>query len=93
MNAICPVCNSLRSFRTPCPHCGAYLEDAGRLSDYVGDYSPYRSIDDAKRTNGLPDLALQLCVHVAWCPHCRAEWRVAIPEMTDAEWFSMQQMR
>lgn len=92
MNVICPVCNCFWSLHAVCPLCGEYLEDAGRLADYFGDYSPYREIDDAKRTNGLPDLVQQLCVHVAWCPNCRQERRVAIPEVTDADVYAMQQL-
>jgi len=91
MNVMCPVCNSFQALQAACRHCGGWMEDAGKLSDYYGDYSPYRPIDDAKQTNGLPDLAQHLCVHVAWCPSCRREQRVAVREVTDVELYALEQ--
>ncbi|MBO8163397.1 MAG: hypothetical protein H0Z34_06710 [Brevibacillus sp.] len=85
MNLICPVCNGLLTMRATCRRCSGALHDMGRLSDYYGDYSPYRPIDDGKRTNGMPDLAQHVCVHLGWCPACHEEERIAVAEMTDDE--------
>jgi hypothetical protein len=83
MTGICPVCNGLARLEAACPACGHRLDDAGRLYDYYGDYSPYRPIDDAKLTNGFPDLAHRLCVHVGWCPACRQEHLLLVRERTN----------
>ncbi|UFJ39660.1 hypothetical protein LOK74_16580 [Brevibacillus humidisoli] len=85
MNLMCPVCNSFMPLYAGCPRCSQPMQDAGRLADYFGDYSPYRPIDDSKRTNGLPDLAHHVCVHIAWCPNCREEQRIAVKEVTDEQ--------
>jgi hypothetical protein len=85
VNHLCPVCNGLAGLYAGCPDCGRSMEDTGRLYDYYGDYSPYMPIDESKLSNGLPDREQHLCVHVAWCPSCRQEQRLAIPEWTDAD--------
>lgn len=85
MSHICPVCNGFSRLDASCPACGHALDDSGRLYDYYGDYSPYRPIDDAKLSNGLSDLRLHLCMHVAWCPVCRKEQQVAVQEYSEQE--------
>ncbi|WP_421617498.1 hypothetical protein ACAF76_003790 [Brevibacillus sp. TJ4] len=80
MNDICPVCNGFSSLRAACTTCSGPLEDGGRLYDYYGDYSPYREIDDAKLTNGYPDLRLHQCLHLCWCPACESEQIVTVRE-------------
>lgn len=80
LNTMCPVCNGLTGFQALCPSCGQFMQDAGRLYDYYGAYSPYRPIDDAKLTNGIPDLQQHLCIHVGWCDSCQQEARVSIQE-------------
>lgn len=80
MNHFCPVCNSFEPLQTACPQCGRPLDDAGRLYDYYGDYSPYREIDDSKMDNGYPDRQLHICLHLCWCPACKVEHIVSIQE-------------
>ena len=80
MSFSCPVCNGLEGLAGHCPACGSELDDQGRLSDLFGPYSPYRPIDESKLTNGLPDLALHLCVHLAVCPTCGKRSAVAVTE-------------
>lgn len=70
MSYICLYCNGMRLLDQYCPQCGEPLYDGGRLDDYTGPYSPYRSIDDSKLTNGYPDLAEHLCIHQAYCGSC-----------------------
>jgi hypothetical protein len=64
----CPVCNGLQSLIAECPQCQSLAADYGRWSDYLGPYSPYRSIDeeDTQVTNGTH----HICVHVLSCPSC-----------------------
>lgn len=76
----CPVCNGLEPLRFPCPRCGTITRDMGRISDYYAPYSPYREIDDLKRTNGAPDLRLHQCIHAACCPECDDWYRVPLGE-------------
>lgn len=81
MSTICPVCNGLTQFLAACPDCHRWLDDAGRVADYFGDYSPYQDIDIAKRTNGYLDLSNHLCLHAGWCPDCRTERIIAVHEI------------
>lgn len=85
MQSICPVCNGFTALRITCPTCQQQIDDAGRLADYFGDYSPYSEIDDAKLTNGFMDLATHQCIHVGWCPHCRKEQLIVISEQSPSE--------
>lgn len=80
MAYICPICNGLHSLKAHCPTCGQQLDDAGRLYDYYGDYSPYRPIEDSKLANGYPDAKEHLCLHVGWCAHCHTESLFAVHE-------------
>ena len=66
----CPVCNGLTRLDIRCPRCGNILEDRGRFTDLLADYSPYRSIDDLKRTDGLKDLDSHQCPHDLHCRFC-----------------------
>ncbi|MDN4595495.1 hypothetical protein [Polycladomyces subterraneus] len=66
----CPICNGLISLSILCPNCGEPMEDHGRLLDFFANYSPYRPIDDLKKTDGWIDEANHQCPHVVYCPHC-----------------------
>ncbi|MGI6127967.1 MAG: hypothetical protein ACOYEF_13615 [Planifilum sp.] len=70
MGWTCPVCNGLIQLAPRCPQCGSRMEDQGRVSDLLADYSPYRSIDDLKRTDGLADLSTHRCPHHLYCRSC-----------------------
>lgn len=70
MSFLCPVCNGLTQVEVRCTQCGGPAEDQGRFNDYLGPYSPYRSIDDISATNGFPDRILRECVHVFSCATC-----------------------
>lgn len=80
VKGVCPVCNGFTRLHVPCPVCRSELDDGGRLSDYYGDYSPYRPIDDAKLSNGFPDLCQHQCIHLLFCPHCGEKELFAIQE-------------
>ncbi|MFD1425810.1 uncharacterized protein (DUF983 family) [Kroppenstedtia sanguinis] len=66
----CPVCNGFSSLDVSCPNCGEWMEDQGRLFDFLAPYSPYRPIDDLKRTEGMTDWEIYQCSHRLHCPHC-----------------------
>ncbi|MEX2104934.1 MAG: hypothetical protein WD907_06355, partial [Bacilli bacterium] len=67
----CPLCNGFTQFHDTCIHCGHNMDDEGRYSDYFGDYSPYREIDDLALTNGIPtDVSDHQCVHIIHCESC-----------------------
>ncbi|QRG66828.1 hypothetical protein [Brevibacillus choshinensis] len=89
MDHLCPVCNGLTSLEQACAHCKNRLEDAGRLYDRYGSYSPYREIDDAKMDNGYPDRQQHQCLHTGWCAQCGLEQTVIVqewtPDMLDAQ--------
>lgn len=82
MNHLCPVCNGFSSLLENCPRCGHPLDDAGRIYDYYGDYSPYQEIDDAKMANGYRDRQHHQCLHAGWCSLCGEERTVIVEEWT-----------
>ncbi|MGG4451999.1 hypothetical protein [Brevibacillus porteri] len=84
MNHLCPVCNGFTPLQQTCSTCGQALQDAGRLYDFYGSYSPYREIDDAKMDNGYIDRARHQCVHTGWCSSCQTEQAVFLNEWTPA---------
>ncbi|MDR3565463.1 MAG: hypothetical protein P4N59_29065 [Negativicutes bacterium] len=77
MERICPICNSLKPITARCSGCGGKMEDAGKLTDYRGPYSPY--MDAALFNDCGPD---ELCVHLLTCPDCghdiRAAWKLVV---------------
>ncbi|MBG9942874.1 hypothetical protein ABE237_27790 [Brevibacillus formosus] len=84
MNHLCPVCNGFTALQQACSTCGQALQDAGRLYDFYGDYSPYREIDDSKMDNGYMDRTHHQCIHTGWCPSCQTEQMVFLDEWTPA---------
>lgn len=56
------------------------MEDAGKIENFYGPYSPYEDTTQIRMTNGLPDLAKEQCLHVASCPTCGIQEKVAITE-------------
>lgn len=83
MKHICPLCNGFQALHAACRTCGESLDDAGRLYDYYGDYSPYRPIEDSKLSNGFPDAKEHLCIHMGWCRNCNKESLLAVHEWSD----------
>ncbi|MFC4076009.1 hypothetical protein [Salinithrix halophila] len=77
----CPVCNGFETQNTACPHCSEWMEDRGRFFDILADYSPYRPIDDLKRTDGFRDLEEALCPHQLFCRKCGYEEVIMIHEI------------
>ena len=76
----CPVCTGLRQAKVSCRSCSNTMEDRGRLQDNFSDYSPYREIDDLRRTNGYLDLKAGQCMHVFFCERCGTEETLGITE-------------
>ncbi len=66
----CPVCNGFDVLEVACPHCGEWMEDRGRYFDILADYSPYRPIDDMKKTDGWTDRPTYQCPHNLFCVNC-----------------------
>lgn len=83
----CPVCNGLNDAHVNCSTCVHPLEDRGRLEQVFDDYSPYREIDDLRRTNAYLDLQMNQCMHLLYCPTCEQEKVIGIPEkvLTDTK--------
>jgi len=88
MNWICPICNGLAASVTQCPACGQLLDDEGRISDFTGDYSPYRPIEDLKLSNGYYDARDHLCLHFQVCNHCKKRFIVPFHEKSETELMS-----
>ncbi|PTX59138.1 hypothetical protein C8P63_11383 [Melghirimyces profundicolus] len=66
----CPVCNGFDALEVACPHCTEWMEDRGRFFDLLADYSPYRPIEDMKKTDGFCDLESHQCPHHLFCQNC-----------------------
>lgn len=72
--AVCPVCNSLTTVIKICPNCGRQMADAGKIQDYLDDYSPYLA-QDIYQDSGFD--GSDQCVHLFACPHCHYDKRFA----------------
>lgn len=78
----CPICNAFSEMKEVCPNCGQTLTDHGRYSDYFGDYSPYRPIEDLKLSDGIVDNAKNHeCVHITQCVHCGCNQLIPVQEV------------
>lgn len=80
MSYMCPVCNGLFQVDARCPKCHSMAIDNGKHSDFFDPYSPYRSIDDLKMSDGFADLEPQQCIHMYHCPSCGNIFTEACPE-------------
>lgn len=71
---MCPLCNGFSNKWIECPDCGSLMEDTGRLTDYLDEYSAYMEIDSMKLHDGVLDsLQQHKCVHLWHCPKCQRE--------------------
>lgn len=81
---MCPICNGFEQLNVPCPQCQNEMEDRGRFTDFLLDYSPYRPIDEMKLTDGFPhDNRLDQCVHVFYCSVCHTDTHATIDEWAE----------
>jgi hypothetical protein len=80
LSTYCPVCNGLHTLSAECSVCHAETLDFGRFNDYLGPYSPYRSIEDISMTNGYPDVSGHICMHMVACPVCNHSFVVGMNE-------------
>ncbi|WP_407870973.1 hypothetical protein [Paenibacillus sp. P36] len=83
MSSICPVCNGLQELTTDCPVCSHAMCDGGRLSDYLGPYSPYREIDVYSMSDSDGTLSGHggECLHLLNCPDCMHSLTIQIPNL------------
>jgi hypothetical protein len=57
------------------------MTDAGKMSDYFLDYSPYREYEHVNMSNGIEDdVENHQCIHISYCSFCSFEETVAINE-------------
>ncbi|NQX69080.1 hypothetical protein HQN90_23395 [Paenibacillus alba] len=78
MSYICPVCNGLQEMHTECPNCSQPVSDYGRLSDYVGPYSPYLEIDEVSSSVGTRLDQQGACIHLVVCSACTHSYTIQI---------------
>lgn len=72
--AVCSLCNGLKQITRICPHCQKMIEDQGKVTDYLDDYSAYMDTDSMKLFDGYShSLELQQCVHLFFCDQCMYE--------------------
>ena len=78
---ICPLCNGLRQMSIPCKRCHASLQDQGKVTDYLDEYSAYEEIETLKQVDGvLQSIESQICIHLYYCNQCDLEEYVIIQE-------------
>ncbi|WP_163537152.1 hypothetical protein [Gracilibacillus sp. YIM 98692] len=78
---ICTICNGLERLEATCKNCEAPLEDAGKVVDYYGDYSPYIEANDAQLIDGVSDSSKQhQCIHVGTCSTCQMSQEIVVQE-------------
>jgi hypothetical protein len=82
LSTYCPICNGFQTLAVACPNCRAETADYGRYNDYLGPYSPYRPIDDISMTNGYPDVANHICLHLMGCSTCNQTFQVGVKELS-----------
>ncbi|MFY4774208.1 hypothetical protein [Metabacillus sp. RGM 3146] len=71
---MCPLCNGFEVKWVECRGCGTLMEDSGRLTDYLDDYSAYMEIDSMKLYDGVLDsLEKHQCIHLFFCRRCQNE--------------------
>jgi hypothetical protein len=60
---------------------GSIMEDKGKITDYLDDYSAYMDIDIMKLFDGnVNSLEGHQCIHYFYCPTCQHEETNAINE-------------
>jgi hypothetical protein len=78
---LCPLCNGLETKIIQCPNCQTIMEDKGKITDFLDDYSAYMDIDMMKLFDGdRQSLENHQCVHVFYCWACQHEETRAIKE-------------
>lgn len=78
---LCPLCNGLETRIIQCPNCQRIMEDRGKITDYLDDYSAYMDIDIMKLFDGnINSLEGHQCIHYFYCPTCQHEETNAINE-------------
>ena len=78
---LCPLCNGLETRIIQCPNCQRIMEDRGKITDYLDDYSAYMDIDIMKLFEGNANsLEEHKCIHYFYCPTCQHEETNAINE-------------
>ena len=71
---LCPLCNGLDSQIIQCPNCQTIMEDNGKVTDFLDDYSAYMDIDIMKLFDGNPtSLEDHQCIHLYYCSSCGHE--------------------
>ena len=78
---MCPLCNGFDATQQTCTQCGSFLEEVGKVTDYLDDYSAYMDIDILKLVDGDNNsLETQECLHLFTCPVCQKDTVVTVKE-------------
>lgn len=81
MHYICPCCNKLEEYDICCVSCAHIMQDHGKVTDYLDDYSAYEDITTLKLVDGLPhSVERNECLHIFYCPDCHSNKVVVISE-------------
>lgn len=78
---ICPLCNGFENYTDTCASCGSVMNDIGKVTDYLDDYSAYMEINLLKMVDGdLNSLENHVCIHLISCSTCQVEQIISIQE-------------
>ncbi len=73
MEKVCPLCNGLKNIeKYECSHCHVIMEDKGKITNFVGPYSPYE--DDKINEDDI-------CIHLLSCPKCGNDFRIQVRQI------------
>ena len=79
--SICPLCNGLRTLNFSCENCKASLDDQGKVTDYLDEYSAYEEINTLKQVDGVKQSTEnEQCVHIFSCSQCGNNELIVINE-------------
>ncbi|WP_139205862.1 hypothetical protein [Halobacillus alkaliphilus] len=67
----CGICNGWGETGYPCPKCKGTMEDQGRITDFLDDYSPYLDQKWTNLVDGDEDSSItDECIHLFICGQC-----------------------
>ncbi len=78
---MCPLCNGFDATQQTCTQCGSVVEEVGKVTDFLDDYSAYMDIDVLKLVDGdMNSYENSDCLHLFNCPVCKKETIYTVKE-------------
>ncbi|WP_409299957.1 hypothetical protein [Peribacillus sp. SCS-155] len=78
---MCPLCNAFKEMDMNCQNCGAKLNDAGKVSDFLDPYGHYNDDATVKMGDGYANTSRGgICPHLMACNDCGHDQVIFINE-------------